>query len=79
MSIVCELRQQGIDWRQRLETYADMVDTRRTAFATRLPAAEERLATVDVAVLQARRSALAERLAQAVSARDVAALATPEE
>ncbi len=67
------------DWRQRLETYADMVDTRRTAFATRLPAAEERLATVDVAALQARCSALAERLAQAVSARDVAALATPEE
>lgn len=67
------------DWRQRLETYGDMVEARRAAFDTRLPDAEARLATVDIAGLQARRAALVQRLAQADATRDVAALATAGE
>ncbi|MFO1356871.1 MAG: hypothetical protein U1F72_12240 [Gammaproteobacteria bacterium] len=67
------------DWRQRLVTYADMVEARRTAFATRVPATEARLATVDPAALQARRDRLADELARAVAAHDVAVLATPGE
>jgi hypothetical protein len=67
------------DWRSRLETFRDMVDARRGGHASRLPAAEQRLAEVDVAALAARRDALGERLARAVETRDVAALATAEE
>lgn len=67
------------DWRQRLDAFADMVDTRRRAYAERLPVAEQRLSTVDMEQLRARRDALAARVAQAESGRDVAALATAEE
>jgi len=67
------------DWRERLATFADMVDNRRAAFAGRLPAADERLAAVDVADLRARREALAARLARAQADRDGAALAGAED
>jgi hypothetical protein len=67
------------DWRQRLDTFAGMVDARRAAYTERLPAAEQRLAAVDVESLRARRDRLSEQLAQAETARDIAALATAEE
>jgi tetratricopeptide (TPR) repeat protein len=67
------------DWRERLGTFEAMVDTRRAAYASRLPAAEQRLAAVDIAELTARRDALAARLARAEQERDITALATAEE
>ncbi len=67
------------DWRARVESYSGMVANRVAGFQQRLPEAEQRLATVDVGALAARRDAAAARLAAAESSRDVAALATAEE
>lgn len=67
------------DWQQRLAAYADMVETRGEALASRLPATRARLAGMDVEALHQRRAALAERLAHAEAAHDPAALATAEE
>ena len=66
-------------WRDSLGAFSDMVETRQQAFATRLPAAEARLATVDVGAMNARRDRLRARLEAAVAERDVAALATEQE
>ena len=67
------------DWRQRLETFVDMVDTRAAAYDSRLPRARERVAGINMEELRARRDALAQRLARAESARDITALATVTE
>jgi len=66
-------------WRENLDTYAAMVDSRVEAFRTRLPATTQRLETVDLGTLEARRSALAGRFDRAETDRDVAALATATE
>jgi hypothetical protein len=56
-----------------------MVDTRRLAFEQKLPAADARLATVDVATINGRRDALQAEFEAAVAARDIEALATEGE
>jgi hypothetical protein len=56
-----------------------MVATREQAFAMRLPAANDRLAEVDVATINDRRDRLAARLDAAVKTRDIHALATEQE
>jgi len=66
-------------WSDSLGAFGDMVETRQQAFATRLPAAEARLATVDVGEMNARRDRLRARLEAAEAERDVAALATEQE
>jgi tetratricopeptide (TPR) repeat protein len=66
-------------WSDSLGAFSDMVETRQQAFATRLPAAEARLATVDVGAINARRDRLRARLEAADAERDVAALATEQE
>lgn len=66
-------------WADSLGAFGDMVATRQQAFAARLPAAEARLATVDVGELNARRDRLRARLEAAVAERDVTALATEQE
>jgi len=66
-------------WADSLDAFSDMVETRQQAFAARLPAAEQRLATVNVSELNARRDRLRARLEAAVAERDVAALATEQE
>jgi hypothetical protein len=66
-------------WQQSVGAFADMVETRRQAFEQKLPAADARLATVDVATINARRDALQAEFEAAVSTRDVAALATQKE
>ena len=66
-------------WGESLGAFGDMVATRQQAFATRLPAAEARLATVDVGQLNARRDRLRARLEAAVAEHYVAALATEQE
>ncbi len=66
-------------WQQSLGAFTDMVETRRRAFDQKLPAADARLATVDVATINGRRDALQAKIEAAVSSRDVAALATAKE
>ncbi len=67
------------DWRQRLDTFAAMVEARSAAHARQLPAARARLAAVDMEALRARRDELATRLAATESTHDVVALATDTE
>ena len=67
------------DWRQRIDSFSDMVDTRVAGFARRLPATQARLATVNIDALKARRDALAARLAQAEASHDAVALASAAE
>ncbi len=46
------------DWSDSLGAFTDMVETRQQAFTMRLPAADARLATVDVATINGRRDEL---------------------
>jgi hypothetical protein len=66
-------------WQQSIGAFSDMVETRQRAFEQKLPAADARLATVDVATINGRRDALQAEFEAAVAARDVTALATEEE
>ena len=66
-------------WADSLGAFTDMVETRRQAFARKLPAADARLATVDVATINGRRDELQGEFEAAVRGRDVAALATAKE
>jgi tetratricopeptide (TPR) repeat protein len=67
------------DWSRSLGAFTDMVETRRQAFEQKLPAADMRLATVDVATINGRRDELQAEFESAVRARDVVALATEKE
>jgi tetratricopeptide (TPR) repeat protein len=66
-------------WSDSLGAFTDMVETRRKAFEQKLPAADARLATVDVATINGRRDELQGEFEAAVASRDVAALATAKE
>jgi tetratricopeptide (TPR) repeat protein len=66
-------------WQQSVGAFTDMVETRRRAFEQKLPAADARLASVDVATINGRRDILQAEFESAVAARDVTALATPKE
>ncbi|MGH8196886.1 MAG: tetratricopeptide repeat protein [Steroidobacteraceae bacterium] len=66
-------------WSDSLGAFTDMVETRQQAFAMRLPAADARLASVDVATINGRRDELQARFESALAERDVYALATDEE
>jgi tetratricopeptide (TPR) repeat protein len=66
-------------WQDSLGAFDDMVATREQALTARLPAAESRLAAVDVGVLNRRRDGLRAEFEAAVVARDVTALATERE
>ncbi len=66
-------------WSESLGAFTDMVETRRLAFEQKLPAADARLATVDVATINGRRDALQAEFEAAVAERDLFALATDEE
>jgi tetratricopeptide (TPR) repeat protein len=66
-------------WQQSLGAFDDMVTTRRQAFEQKLPAADARLATVDVATINGRRDALQAEFEAAIAARNIFALATDQE
>jgi len=66
-------------WADSLGAFSDMVETRQQAFAARLPNADARLSTVDVATLNERRDVLHARYEAAIAERDVYAFATAEE
>jgi tetratricopeptide (TPR) repeat protein len=67
------------DWSTSLGAFDDMVATRRQAFEQKLPAADARLATVDVATINGRRDELQAGFEAAVAQRDVYSLATEAE
>jgi hypothetical protein len=66
-------------WSDSLGAFTHMVETRRQAFEQKLPAADARLATVDVATINGRRDELQGEFETAARARDVMALATDAE
>jgi tetratricopeptide (TPR) repeat protein len=66
-------------WRHKLATFEHMLETRRLAYAARLPAVESRFANTDLAALGARREALATRIVRIEAERDVVGLASGEE
>jgi hypothetical protein len=66
-------------WRENLDVFGHMVDTRRRAFQAKVPGAGETLGGTDVEALDARRDALKARLDAALRDRDPAALADADE
>jgi hypothetical protein len=62
-----------------LEAFHEMVAARESDAARRLPRKAAKLAGTDLEALEARRAALEARVAEIAAARDVTALATPEE
>ncbi len=66
-------------WSESLGAFTNMVETRKQAFRERLPAADARLATVDVAMINGRRDALQAEFEAAMARRDIYALATDQE
>jgi hypothetical protein len=67
------------DWQRSLGAFADMVQARKTAFEQKLPAADARLATVDVLTVNGRRDELQAEFEAAIADRDIFALATEAE
>ncbi len=68
-----------LQWQGNLGTFTDMLDTRKAAFATRLPQVRAQAGAVDMAALQTRRDGLAADLKQAEEATDAAVFANPKE
>jgi hypothetical protein len=66
-------------WQLSLEAFDDMVDTRRRAYALRLPQIEGSLDKVDLDALEARKNDLESRLATIEHESDAAGLATDHE
>jgi hypothetical protein len=67
------------DWRTKLSAYHDMLDTRKYAYSEKLPAINKRIATFDLAAMQANYSDLQQRTVAVRAEHDVLALATPDE
>jgi len=75
-----EAMSQNLDgWSTSLGAFSDMIETRKNAFVGKLPAADRRLASVDVADINRRRDELRARLEAALHDRDTSALATEHE
>lgn len=66
-------------WKQKLGAFHDMVDTRKQAYAQRLPDVEASLAAMDVNQLRERRDALIRQRHEILQTRDIAGLATENE
>ncbi len=66
-------------WSTSMDAFQEMIAARRGAYAERLPRIQALLTSGRLASLQARRAALAQRLADVERTRDVSALATPEQ
>ena len=66
-------------WQANLSTFTDMLDNRRSAFATKLPHVRAQAGAVDMPKLQQRRDTLAAALTRAEAETDVAAFANARE
>ena len=66
-------------WSTTMDAFQEMIAARHTAYAQRLPKVDGLLTSGKLATLEQRRGALADRLVQVERARDVTALAAPDE
>jgi hypothetical protein len=66
-------------WTESLEAFGAMIEAREIAASQREPKRQEALAGTDVDALAARQQDLADRFAKVETARDIAALASPQE
>jgi lipopolysaccharide biosynthesis regulator YciM len=73
------LRRNLEDWRENLNTYDDIVDTKRKAYAERLPKADAVMASTDLDGLAHKRVEFESRLNEIERSNDLIALGTPEE
>jgi len=73
------LRDHLTAWRDKLQAFQNMIETRTLGYTERLPAIEQRLAGIDPAVLSQRRDDLATTLDMIESSRNVIALADETE
>ncbi len=67
------------EWARSAEAFDDMVDTRRRAYAQRLPALAQTLDTVDLRALEARKLELEARVQRIEQESDIAALGSTRE
>lgn len=67
------------DWRDSLEVFSDMLETRELAFVIRLPKVERALAAADLDELDAGRRSLAGIVAEIARTENTLGLATPRE
>ncbi len=63
------------DWRDKLSVFDDMLETRRKAFALRLPQVRARASEIDLSALRTRRAAVVAEVAQGEEAADGVAFA----
>ncbi len=68
-----------VQWQSSLASFGDMLDNRKTAFETRLPAVRARAGALDMAQLQQRRDSLAQALKRAEEDADAAVFANARE
>ncbi|MEJ2602064.1 MAG: tetratricopeptide repeat protein, partial [Gammaproteobacteria bacterium] len=73
------LQRNLLDWRASVDVFDHMLETRRIAYAARLPRVEQALADADLDDMDTRRRELESRLNRIAEDRDVLALATPRE
>ena len=66
-------------WKQKLNAFHDMVDTRKQAYAERLPDVEASLQNMDVNQMRERRDELIRQRHEIQQTRDIAELATEDE
>lgn len=67
------------DWRESLDVYRHMLETRQAAYASRLPRVQRALQAADLEAIDAQRLELETRLNTMVRERDTLAMATPRE
>jgi len=66
-------------WREKLDAYNDMIETRTLAYDQRLPAVEHRLTEIELTELQAERDELVAEFAAISSSRNIIGLANENE
>ena len=76
---ILELRANLVDWKNKIQVFRDILDTRTSGYAERLPRIERTLADADLVALRAERDALQARLDQVRAERDLFAVATRRE
>lgn len=73
------LQRNLLDWRESIEVFGHMLETRRLAYASRLPRIEQALAEADLDAVDAQRLQFESHLNRIEQERDTLALATPRE
>lgn len=73
------LQRNLLDWKDSVGVFGHMLETRRLAYASRLPRVEQALAEADLEAIDQQRRELESRLNRIVQERDTLALATPRE